>query len=100
MGELLAADTVALQRRRLLRLLTHVPLLRHPIRQLPQLLRRGVGALNASDVAPAARRSVAPLRGGRGERAADNGKNTADLLPTCLESLFGSTPRECAAAQH
>ena len=100
MDALLAEDVVAAQRRLLLRLLTHVPLLRNPSRQLPLLLRRQLGA---AEIAP-------PEAGASGSKgsAADNGKRVGDLLPACIEALFaqqpaagtsGASPDSCAAAQ-
>ena len=127
MDALLAEDVAAAQRRLLLRLLTHVPLLRNPsrptltltltltpsltptltptltlTRQLPLLLHRQHGA-PAPDQAAAS--------GGEG-RLADNGKRISDLLPACIEALFaqqpppagtgassGASPDSCAAAQ-
>jgi len=65
MDALLAEDTVAV----LLRLLTRVPLLRNPSRQLPQLLLRRGQAVSS-----------------------DNGKKAADLLPVCLNALFAQRP--------
>ena len=101
MDALLAEDVAAAQRRLLLRLLTHVPLLRNPSRQLPLLLRRKLGA--AESAPPEAGAS-----GGKGS-AADNGKRLGDLLPACIEALFaqqpaasgtsGASPDSCAAAQ-
>ena len=100
MDALLAEDVAAAQRRLLLRLLTHVPLLRNPSRQLPLLLRRQLGA---AETAP----PEAGASGGKGS-VADNGKAVGDLLPACIEALFAQQPAagtsgastdSCAAAQ-
>ena len=90
METLVAEDTVARQRRLLLRLLMHAPLLRHPARQLPLLMRRGGGASANSTAATAdAAVSAHPTESGA---AADNGKNPADLLAGCIEALFAVRP--------
>ena len=96
METLVAEDTVAKQRRLLLRLLMHAPLLRHPARQLPQLMRRGGAAANSTAPTADAAAAAQPAESGA---AADNGKRPADLLAGCIEALFAVRPSaQCEAA--
>ena len=96
MEALLAEDQTAGQRELLLRLLTRVPLLRNPSRQLPLLLARR----HAVGVSP-----VPADSGSSVGAAADNGKKAGDLLPLCLDALFahgtgaatGTARGECTA---
>ena len=94
MEALLAEDQTAGQRALLLRVLTRVPLLRNPSRQLPMLLARR----NAAMVAP-----VPADSGSSGGAAVNHGKKAADLLPYCLDALFahgtgaGIARGECTA---
>ena len=60
METLLAQDAAAAQRAKLVALLTHVPLLRNPVRQLPLLLRRGVGTAANGTLAEAAATTAPP----------------------------------------